>query len=89
MKFSTLITFAFLLALVYGRDLKSGNVLSTVKGSDGWGNWFNDLIFIIFEGIGLFWCNIRGFLGGLGGDNLLGYQNCWAGWMVFFYGGSW
>ena len=89
MKFATLITLCFILALVYGKSLKSGNVLTTIQGVKGWGNWFNDLIFIIFESFGLLWCQVLGFLGGFSGDNLEGYQKCWAGWFVFFYGGSW
>jgi hypothetical protein len=29
-----------------------------------------------------------GFLSGLTGDNLIGYQKCWAGAFSFFFGGD-
>lgn len=78
--------FACLLAACMAASLSGGNVLSTMNGdTKNWGKWIPDLIFIILSPIGMFWCSLMGFLGGLGGDNLIAFQKCWAGWFTTFY----
>ena len=83
MKASLILLFACVIAAAFAQ-LKSGNVLPAI--GDGWGkNFITDLIFIILSPFGAFWCNLMGFFGGLGGDELTAFQKCWAGWFAAFY----
>jgi hypothetical protein len=89
MKLSALILFALAVATAFAKDLRSGNVLSSIQGVNGWGKLIPDLIFIVLTWIPMFWCTVMGFLSGLGGDNLIGWQKCWANWFNIVYGGDW
>jgi hypothetical protein len=89
MKANYVFLFALIASLAASKSLKSGNVLTSFESADGWGKWVNDLIFIIFGNIAMVWCFVMGFFSGLTGDNLIGFQKCWAGMFSFFFGGDW
>jgi hypothetical protein len=89
MKTNYVFLFALIASLAAAKSLKNGNVLTSFESADGWGNWLNDLIFLMFHSIPMFWCLFVGFFSGLTGDNLIGFQKCWAGAFSFFFGGDW
>eukprot|EP00997_Jenningsia_sp_PLL12_P012049 NODE_9908_length_352_cov_32.006601_g9000_i0.p1 GENE.NODE_9908_length_352_cov_32.006601_g9000_i0~~NODE_9908_length_352_cov_32.006601_g9000_i0.p1 ORF type:complete len:105 (+),score=27.45 NODE_9908_length_352_cov_32.006601_g9000_i0:33-317(+) len=80
---------ALFAALSTAKDLRGGNVLESINGVKSWGEWIPDLIFVVLLWVPMFWCNIQAFLSGLAGDNLIGFQKCWAGWFNIIYGGNW
>jgi len=81
--------FAMILALGSTKSLKSGNVLTSIQEADKWGYWLNDLVFSLLAGFAALWCFVMGFISGLSGDNLIGYQKCWTGYFNFIFGGNW
>ena len=81
--------FAILMAVGCPKSLRSGNVLTSIESADKWGSWLNDFGFTILSAFGFLACYILGWISGFSGDNLIGYQKCWAGYFNFFFGGNW